>query len=62
MTKRLLIITVVVLPLELISFIFAMHMPGTPLEHDPIAFWKVLAAMLVACFVTVLYLMRKRWI
>jgi Mg2+ and Co2+ transporter CorA len=60
--KTLTTITVVVLPLELISFIFAMHMPGTPLENDPFAFWKIFAAMMTACGLAIIYLVRKRWI
>lgn len=60
--KTLTTITVVVLPLELISFIFAMHMKGTPLENDPNAFWIVLASMFIACGVAVAYLARKKWL
>ena len=60
--KTLTVITVVVLPLELIAFIFGMHAPGTPLEHNPNAFWIIMGLMLGAVALMTIYLARKRWI
>jgi magnesium transporter len=60
--KTLTVITIIVLPLELIAFIFGMHALGTPLEQDPNAFWVILALMLVTCGLVVLFLRRKRWV
>ncbi len=60
--KTLTTMTVLVLPLELIAFIFGMHLPGTPLEGDPNAFLIVMAFMLGAVGLLVLYFARKRWI
>ncbi|OGG49220.1 hypothetical protein A2678_00130 [Candidatus Kaiserbacteria bacterium RIFCSPHIGHO2_01_FULL_53_31] len=60
--KALTIITIIVLPLELIAFIFGMHALGTPLAGNPNAFWIILAIMLGTCAVVALFLSRKRWI
>lgn len=60
--KTLTIITVVVLPLELIAFIFGMHARGTPLEQNPHAFLIIMGFMLAAVGMMVFYLIRKRWI
>jgi magnesium transporter len=60
--KTFTLITVIVLPLELIAVIFGMHAGGTPLEGHPDAFWIIMGGMaaLVACMA--LYFSRKRWI
>lgn len=60
--KTLTIINVVVLPLELIAFIFGMHASGTPLLSHPDAFWIIMAIMLGSVLVTLLFFVRKRWI
>lgn len=60
--KTLTMITVVVLPLELIAFIFDMHAPGTPLLENPNAFKIIMGLMLAAVALTVMYFARKRWI
>lgn len=60
--KTLTTITVIVLPLELIAFIFSMHLPGTPLEGNPNAFLIIMAFMLGAVGIMVLFFARKRWI
>ncbi|PIR83372.1 hypothetical protein COU19_00705 [Candidatus Kaiserbacteria bacterium CG10_big_fil_rev_8_21_14_0_10_56_12] len=60
--KALTVMTIIVLPLELIAFIFGMHAPGTPLLQHPNAFWIILALMLAMCAVVALFLSRKRWI
>lgn len=60
--KTFTMITVVVLPLELIAFVFGMHAPGTPLESDPQAFWIIMAIMLGAVGIMALYFARRRWL
>ena len=60
--KTLTIITVIVLPLELIAFIFGMHAQGTPLEQNPNAFWIIMALMIGAIMLVATYFARKRWI
>ena len=60
--KTLTVMTFLVLPLNLIAFIFAMHVPGTPLMTNPNAFWIILTAMLGVVGILVLYFAKKRWI
>ena len=60
--KMLTIITVIVLPLELIAFIFGMHARGTPFEEDPNAFIIIMGLMLGAVTLMTIYFARKRWI
>lgn len=60
--KMLTIITVIVLPLELIAFIFGMHARGTPLEGNPNAFFIIMGLMLAAVTLMTVYFARKRWI
>ena len=60
--RTLMMITVVVLPLELLAFIFAMHVPGQPFEHNPNAFWIITGAMGAAFALLVGYFAKKRWL
>ena len=60
--KTLTVINIVVLPLELIAFIFGMHAAGTPLLGNPNAFWIIMAIMLGSVFITILFFARKRWL
>lgn len=60
--KTFTMITVVVLPLELIAFVFGMHAPGTPLEQNPQAFWIIMAIMLGAVSIMALYFAKRRWL
>jgi len=60
--KTLTIITVIVLPLELIAFVFGMNLPGTPFESNPNAFQIVMAFMLGAVVIMTLFFAKKRWI
>ncbi len=60
--KALTTITVLVLPLELIAFIFGMHALGTPLEQDPHAFWIILAIMLGTSGLMIASFARKHWL
>lgn len=60
--KTLTVITFLMLPLELLTFIFAMHLPGTPLDHNPHAFWIVMGIMGMVVAVLASFFARKRWI
>ena len=60
--KTLTVITFGVLPLELIALIFGMHELGTPLEHNPEAFWIVLAFMFAIGGLMMLFFARRRWL
>ncbi len=55
-------ITVIVLPLELIAFVFGMHALGTPLENNPHAFWIIMAGMLATVGLMIAVFAKKRWI
>ncbi|MCX6789948.1 MAG: hypothetical protein NTV60_00270 [Candidatus Kaiserbacteria bacterium] len=60
--KTLTVINFIVLPLELITFIFGMHALGAPLEQNPNAFWIIMAAMLGIGGLMTTLLARKRWL
>lgn len=60
--KMLTMITVIVLPLELIAFIIGMHVPGTPLEGNPNAFAIIMLFMLATVGVMTAFFARKRWL
>lgn len=60
--KTLTVVTFIMLPLELITFVFSMHALGTPLEENPNAFWIILAIMLGTSGILTFFLARKRWI
>ncbi len=59
--KTLTIMTFSVLPLELITLTFGMHMPGTPLENNPDAFLIIMAVMFSIVVLMVLFFAKKRW-
>lgn len=60
--KTLTVFNFIVLPLELIAFIFGMHVPGTPLTDNPYAFLIIMGVMLVTASVMTLFFAIKRWI
>ncbi len=60
--KMLTIITVIVLPLELIAVTFGIHAPGTPVEGSPNAFWIILGIMFGTMTVMTLFFARRRWL
>lgn len=60
--KMLTIFTVIVLPLELIAFIFGMKARGTPFEDNPDAFLIIMGLMLGAVTLMTVFFARKRWI
>jgi magnesium/cobalt transport protein CorA len=60
--KTLTVVTFIFLPLELITFIYGMHAPGTPLEQDPHAFWLIIGTMGIIGIIITIFLAKKRWI
>lgn len=60
--KTLTVITFIMLPLELITLIFSMHLPGTPLEHYAGSFWIVVAAMFALVGLLTSIFARKQWL
>ncbi len=60
--KTLTVITFSVLPLELITLVFGMHMPGTPLEQNPDAFLIIMAVMFSIVAFMMLFFAKKRWL
>lgn len=60
--KTLTVMTFSVLPLELITLTFGMHMPGTPLEGNPDAFLIIMTIMFSIVVVMVLFFAKKRWL
>lgn len=60
--KTLTLITVVVLPLELIAVTFGIHAQGAPIEQDPNAFWIIIGLMLGTIILMVIFFTRRRWI
>lgn len=60
--KTLTVISVVVLPLELMTFIFGMHAKGTPIIDEPMGFWIIMVMMLAAVGLMTLYFNFKRWL
>lgn len=60
--KTLTIITVIVLPLELIAVTLGIHAPGTPLEQNPDAFLIIMTIMFSVVVLMVLFFAKKRWL
>lgn len=62
--KTLTLITVVVLPLELVAVTFGIHAPGTPelIEKGQNAFWVIIAIMLGIVGLMTVVFARKRWL
>ena len=61
--KTLTLITVIVLPLELVAVTLGIHAPGTPLviEEGSNAFWIIIAIMLAVVACMTIFFTRKRW-
>lgn len=60
--KTLTILSVVVLPLELIAFVLSIHAGGTPIIDNPNGFWIIVALMVAATLIMAVYFARKRWL
>ena len=59
--RQLTVVNVVMLPLGLISWIFAMHSKYLSLD-EPIQLITVLGGMLIICICSVLYFRKKKWL
>lgn len=60
--KTLTLITVVILPLELIAAIYKIHAGGTPLIDHPNLFWILIGIMGTVALLMTLFFVRKRWL
>lgn len=60
--KTLTIITVIILPLELIAVTFGIHAKGTPFEGNPDAFLIIMTIMFSIVILMVLFFAKKRWL
>lgn len=60
--KQLTVMSFVILPLNLIAWIFAMRTEGMPIVNNPNAFWIVITLMLTSVAITVAYALHKKWI
>ena len=60
--KQLTVLGGILLPMNLLSWIFAMRTGGVPLEHNPNGFWIVIISMLAYGLIALLYAKHKRWI
>jgi len=56
------VVSFILLPLELIAIIFAMQLPGLPLQENPNAFWIVVAGLAILGMFLTLFASYKRWI
>ncbi len=60
--KQLTVLGAILLPMNLLSWVFAMRVGGVPLEHNPNGFWMVIVAMITYGLVTYLFVRYKQWI
>ena len=60
--KTLTTVNFILLPLGLISWIFAMRTRGMPLVDSPNAFWLVLALMLGVAALLTAFFVKRRWL
>jgi magnesium transporter len=59
--RQLTVISFVILPLELIAFIFAMRTEGMPIVSNPNGFWIVIGIMVAAAAITVTWARSRNW-
>ncbi len=60
--KQLTVLGATLLPMNLLSWVFAMRTGGVPLEDNPNGFWIVITLMLVYALLTFIYAKHKEWI
>lgn len=60
--KQLTVMGFIILPLNLIAWIFAMRTEGMPFVNNPNAFWIVIGIMLASIVITVSYAKNKKWL
>jgi magnesium transporter len=59
--KKLTIVSFIILPLNLIAFIFSMRAEGMPIISNPNAFWIILGIMLTSALIALVYVRHKKW-
>ena len=59
--KQLTVMGFVILPLNLIAWIFAMRTEGMPLVTNPNGFWIVIGIMVTASAITMAYARHRKW-
>lgn len=60
--KKLTVMGFVILPLNLIAWIFAMRTEGMPIIENPNAFWIVVGMMITSAIITLMYAKHKNWL
>lgn len=60
--KQLTVLGGILLPMNLLSWIFAMRTGGVPLEDNPNGFWIVIVSMVAYALIAIVYSKHKRWI
>ena len=60
--KTLTVITVIILPLALITSLFQMNVADVPLAQDPNAFWLISGLIVVIILILSLYSKYKKWL
>jgi Mg2+ and Co2+ transporter CorA len=60
--KQLTVLGGILLPLNLLSWIFAMRVGGVPLETNPNGFWIVIVSMIAYALIAIVYSRHKKWI
>src|SRR3989344_1866825 len=60
--KHLTVMGFIILPLNLIAWIFAMRVEGLPFLDNPNGFWIVLVIMITSALVTLTYAKHKKWL
>lgn len=60
--KTLTTVNLILLPLGLITWTFAMRTEGTPIIDSPHAFWIVLSIMFVVAIILTTFFFKKRWL
>lgn len=60
--KELTVLGATLLPMNLLSWIFAMRVGGVPLENNPNGFWIVLISMIAYASIAIVYAKYKKWI
>ena len=60
--KQLTVLGGILLPMNLLSWIFAMRTGGVPLESNPNGFWIVIVSMLAYALIAIVYSRHKKWI
>lgn len=60
--KQLTVMGFVILPLNLIAWIFAMRTEGMPIVNNPNAFWIVIGIMVTSAIITTTYAKHKNWL